>query len=521
MTRAFGTIESVPLDDGATSIRGRFRHNGERYRVVFGRDDGGWTEARARREMENIRVLLRADMPVEEILKRYQPEPSADADPSTTSGDFTFHEYASEWFKRRCGGELGERPPTEGTREHYLWGLSHLLPFFASMPVAKISKRDCERFRGKLFADSEALRVMIDAGGKPTYENGRPRKPLSLRSIRSVMALLGQILQDAVEDELRPDNPARSKRLRVRVPKPNRTFLEIDQLVALLDAARELEVTPMLNKRAKLTQEQAEQVRARMADGETQYALRQEYGLSSAAMSMLAQGKTYRGENVRIGWRALCAVLGYAGLRISEAVDLLERDVRLHDPQGSRLWIPDSKTETGIRHVEITSSLRQELLAHRAEKIRRGYPTTPEAPLFCTAKGTPWDEGNIRQHLLAPIAELASRRLVERGLPPLPHITPHSLRRTYVSIMLLATKFDIRFVQSQVGHANAKMTLDVYNQLLDRSKREHGAAFDALLASARSTLYDPTAQPPISAHRRAHPHKTSPARPSLALVGNG
>jgi hypothetical protein len=87
--------------------------------------------------------------------------------------------------------------------------------------------------------------------------------------------------------------------------------------------------------------------------------------------------------------------------------------------------------------------------------------------------------------------------------------------------MLLATKFDIRFVQSQVGHANAKMTLDVYNQLLDRGKREHGAAFDALLASARSTLYGPTTQPPISAHRRAHPHKTSPARPSLVLVGNG
>lgn len=55
------------------------------------------------------------------------------------------------------------------------------------------------------------------------------------------MVLLAQILEDAVEDELRPENPARAKRLRVRVPKPNRTFLEIDQLVALLDAARKLE----------------------------------------------------------------------------------------------------------------------------------------------------------------------------------------------------------------------------------------------------------------------------------------
>ena len=359
MARAFGTIESAPLDDGATSIRGRFRHDGERYRVVFGRDDDGWTEARARREMENIRVLLQADMPLEEVLKRYQPEPSADADPSTTSGDITFHEYASEWFKRRCTCcRSSSRCP---------WRRS---------PSA------CERFRGKLFADSEALRVLIDAGGKPTYENGQPRKPLSLRSIRSIMALLGQILQDAVEDELRPDKPARSKRLRVRVPKPNRTFLEIDQLVALLDAARELEVTPMLNERAKLTQEQAEQILARLAGGETQYALRQEYGLSSAAMSMLAQGKTYRGENGRIGWRALCAVLGYAGLRISEAVDLLERDVRLHDPQARGCGSPTAGYPLG-RGQRPPAPPRPDHRAREppARRARSPAPSAHHAPL--------------------------------------------------------------------------------------------------------------------------------------------
>jgi integrase len=181
--------------------------------------------------------------------------------------------------------------------------------------------------------------------------------------------------------------------------------------------------------------------------------------------------------------------VGVAGL------DLLEGDVRLHDPKGSRLWIPDSKTETGIRHVEITPALRDELLAYRAEKLRRGYPTKPATPLFCTANGKPWTEDNVRKDLLSVVVELASRRLVERGLPPLPKITPHSLRRTYVSIMLLATTYDIPFVQHQVGHAHAQMVLDVYNQLLDRSKREHGVAFDTLLSEARSTLYGPAAEP--------------------------
>ena len=49
--------------------------------------------------------------------------------------------------------------------------------------------------------------------------------------------------------------------------------------------------------------------------------------------------------------------------------------------------------------------------------------------------------------------------------------------------------FDVPFVQSQVGHTDSKLSMDVYAQLLDRSKRAHGAAFDALLADAQETLY--------------------------------
>ena len=51
-------------------------------------------------------------------------------------------------------------------------------------------------------------------------------------------------------------------------------------------------------------------------------------------------------------------------------------------------------------------------------------------------------------------------------------------------IGLLATNFDVKWVMSQVGHADSKMTMDVYAQLLDRHKRAHGAAFDSLLAKA-------------------------------------
>ena len=75
-----------------------------------------------------------------------------------------------------------------------------------------------------------------------------------------------------------------------------------------------------------------------------------------------------------------------------------------------------------------------------------------------------------------------------RGLPPLPNTTPHTLRRTYISIALLANSFDVLWVMSQVGHADSKMTMDVYAQLQQRVEREHGRAFDALVRKAREQL---------------------------------
>jgi hypothetical protein len=81
-------------------------------------------------------------------------------------------------------------------------------------------------------------------------------------------------------------------------------------------------------------------------------------------------------------------------------------------------------------------------------------------------------------------ADAATEQLERRGLPPLPATTPHTLRRTYISIALVANGFDVKWVMSQVGHADLKMTLDVYAQLEQRADRTHGTSFDALLRRA-------------------------------------
>ena len=51
-------------------------------------------------------------------------------------------------------------------------------------------------------------------------------------------------------------------------------------------------------------------------------------------------------------------------------------------------------------------------------------------------------------------------------------------------IALLANNLDVKWVMGQVGHADAKMTMDVYAALEQRLKRGHGASFDRLVSQA-------------------------------------
>jgi hypothetical protein len=64
------------------------------------------------------------------------------------------------------------------------------------------------------------------------------------------------------------------------------------------------------------------------------------------------------------------------------------------------------------------------------------------------------------------------------------------MRRTYISIALLANGFDVKWVMSQVGHADSKMTMDVYAQLEQRVDRSHGTAFDELVRRAKGQQVD-------------------------------
>ena len=151
-----------------------------------------------------------------------------------------------------------------------------------------------------------------------------------------------------------------------------------------------------------------------------------------------------------VGHRATCRdeILGRHGVRASELCSLRLRDVRIHDPDGARFHIRDAKTAAGVREVQMTPDLVEAFIEHLDRVRRAGQPTGPDDYAVgetSRRRNGPTPRRQVRRGGRRPRDQPPE----DRGLPHLPHISPHSLRRTYISIALLANNFDVKWVMSQ------------------------------------------------------------------------
>lgn len=249
----------------------RFRAYGKRRFVTLGRPDEGWTRQRAERELRHVladvdRAIWRPDEPT--------PAPP-DPEPEPT-----FHEFASAWLRDSAPGL---RPRTV---RDYGWALElHLLPWFAGHRLSAITVEEVDRYKAAKLRE------------------GR----LAPNAINKTIVRLAQILEVAVEYGRLDRNPARGKRRRVKGTEPRRSWVEPEQLPALIDAA-----DPYL--------------------------------------------------------RPVVATMAGAGLRVGEATALDWRDVNL--ATGS-LVVRESKTVAGEgREVDLPVGLSEELATWRARSPR-------------------------------------------------------------------------------------------------------------------------------------------------------
>jgi integrase len=489
-TQSQGGIKTEMQADGTLAFRLRFRAYGKRRTTyLHERRDcdciykcgGGWNERTAAIELDNILARVKAGV--------WQPpkRPTRLSKPVETEAPF-FHPYSSNWLREKIDGVLGEAPIEKNTESDYRWRIEcWLLPFFAEYRVDEIDDKLCQAFKGYLVRKSRELRQALDAGADIRDQRNRRRVPLGPASFSKIIDMLAMILDEVVEDRYLDSNPARSKRMRIKVPKPKRTFLEIDELTALIDAAAAQDTSLDQIPAASDLGLTAMMVTQLFAQGRKPIQIAKQLGLAKSTVNYHLSRQGLTAGRGYVGRRAVVEILGRAGLRVSELSDLKIGEVRLHDPEGARLKIPDAKTETGVRDVEISLDLVEALVEHLDRLQRMGAPTGPDDYLIPNSRGRRMSRQRVGE-IVADAAKEASNRLTAMGMPPLPNTTPHTLRRTYISIQLLANNFDIKYVMDQVGHADSTMTMDVYAQLQQRAKRDGGEKFDRLIRDARKEL---------------------------------
>jgi integrase len=376
----------------------RFRAYGKREYVT--------THAASRAEAEFEPANVLADV------RRGIWKPSAAPVVEAPREEPTFHELASAYVGRRRH-EVDER-----TVENWTWALScHLLPFFADSLPSAINAAAIERYKTAKLRERERLEAKLAEWEKadPDRRGRRPPRPLANEGVNRTLKTLAMVLDDGVDFGYIESNPARGRKRRLKASKPRRTWLELDELQALLDA-----IDP--------------------------------------------------------DRRGLLATMALAGLWVSEACGLRWRDL---DLANGRLRVADSKTDAGVRQVELTPMLRDELLSLKASRDS----ADPGELVFPTKAGTARDRNNVRSRVLAPAVARANARLAEVGRPPLqPGITNHTLRRTFCALLFEAGASPA-YAMQQMGHANAALALEVYSKVMER-KRDTGARMDALLRGA-------------------------------------
>lgn len=263
--------------------------------------------------------------------------------------------------------------------------------------------------------------------------------PLSPRSINMTVTLLGAILEGAVERELIARNPAKGRARRVRERAPHRSYLETAvQIDALLNAAGELD-------------------------------------------------QEAREDRQHVERRAMLATLTFAGLRISELSALRWRDL---DLAAGWLHVGESKTDAGRRRVKLRGALRDELLTLRA----RHPNVAADDYVFPTSSGGPFSPDNFRARVLRATIKRANKNLAKRKLPPLPErITPHSLRRTFASV-LYALGEDPGVIMDEMGHTDPALALRVYRQSMRRGEDEKAQLCALIDGAADAPEYAPALQ---------------------------
>jgi integrase len=195
-------------------------------------------------------------------------------------------------------------------------------------------------------------------------------------------------------------------------------------------------------------------------------------------------------------------LLGFAtGLRRGELLALRWQDVNLeagliqvrqklvrvsvHDaaaPRRTRLVFQEPKTEQSRRtlpiHADVVETLRQHKARQAEEKLLMGQGYEDHGLVFCGANGRPLDPVNFYRHFLTLLRRVG-----------LPRSRVHDIRHAFATTMRELGESP-KTVQTMLGHASIKTTLDIYSHVSLDLEKQAAARLNAALREAATSGYD-------------------------------
>lgn len=146
------------------------------------------------------------------------------------------------------------------------------------------------------------------------------------------------------------------------------------------------------------------------------------------------------------------------GLRVQEMASLKHSNLLLEEGRSSISFRGKGDKK---RSVWISSAFKRKCIIYLKFKKRFGYDIQPDSYLLNNLK----DEG-ISKRALQKFFKII---LKKAGLPEHYHI--HCLRHTYATFLLIASGYNYRFVQEQLGHASISTT-QIYAGVVESEGRK-------------------------------------------------
>jgi hypothetical protein len=349
-----GSIRRQPTALGI-SYGLQFWYRGKRRYHHIGGEWEGWTEERVEAERAFVMQLVARG---EYVPQRKEPAAAREDELPT------FQLFASIVLDRKRQRVGAQR------LKDLEWRLGTAMDHFGRYPVDKIDVALADEFVDLKLRESSRIADAAAAGAPLTQEytdrrtgriHKRRRRGLSNSSINKVLAAVRMVLKEAKRHGWIEQNPLDNSDCFLPQKAPRRSFLEVGQVEALLDAARMLD-----REQRKL---EWRDVRAIRESGDPATRLAADYGVSETLIRRIRRNEIWVTQRPREAMRLpAVATLLLAGPRVSELCRLEEPAV---DLAVRRILMPRVKTDASERTVPMVPSLHEILLAARAEAPRR------------------------------------------------------------------------------------------------------------------------------------------------------